>query len=79
MLRKLDLGSISGRREVPPTSPALQAVFMRETRILWQGRSMNLTNCYQFYGAARQCSDCPIDHLAATGTRSARIEIMRAI
>jgi hypothetical protein len=74
MLRKLDLGSISGRREAHPDFSSLQAVFMRETRVIWQGRSMNLSNCYQFYGAARQCSDCPVDHLAASGMRSARLE-----
>jgi hypothetical protein len=74
MLRKLDLGTLSGRREALPDFSSLQAVFMRDTRVIWQGRSMTLSNCYQFYGSARQCSDCPVDHLAATGSRSARLE-----
>jgi hypothetical protein len=47
---------------------------MKNTRVLWQGRNMGISNCFQFYGNSRQCMDCPILHLSSSGRRSARLE-----
>jgi len=74
LLRKQDLGALTGRREAQPDFTSLQAVFMRDTRVLWQGRSLSLSNCFQFYGAARQCPECPLSQLSEGGGRSARLE-----
>lgn len=74
ILRKIDLSSMSVTEEKLPDFSSLQAVLMKDTHVLWQGRSLDISHCYQFYGYSRQCADCPIDHLSATGKKSARLE-----
>ncbi len=74
MLKKINLSQLAGREEVTPDLSVLQAVLMENTRVLWQGRGLGLSYCYQFYGHARQCTDCPVAHLSASGTRGARLE-----
>ncbi len=74
ILRKIDLTSMSIPEEKLPDFSSLQAVLMKDTHVLWQGRSLGISHCYQFYGYSRQCADCPIDHLSATGKKSAKLE-----
>ncbi len=74
VLRKTDFSSMSIPEEKLPDFSSLQAVLMKDTHILWQGRSLGLSHCYQFYGYSRQCADCPVNHLSATGKKSARLE-----
>lgn len=74
MLRKIELSEASGTGKISPDLSALQAVLMKDTRVLWHGKTLGLSNCYQFYGYTRQCTDCPVAHLSASGSRGARLE-----
>ncbi|MCD4847881.1 MAG: hypothetical protein K8R76_06795 [Candidatus Aegiribacteria sp.] len=74
ILRKIDLSLMSIPEDKLPDFSSLQAVLMKDTHVLWQGRSLGISHCYQFYGYSRQCADCPIDHLSATGKKSAKLE-----
>ena len=74
ILRKTDLASVSIQKDELPDFSSLQAVLMKDTHVLWQGRSLGISYCYQFYGYSRQCADCPIDHLSVTGNKSAKLE-----
>lgn len=74
ILRKTDLANIIMSEDKLPDFSSLQAVLMKDTHVLWQGRSLGISHCYQFFGNSRQCADCPIDHLSSTGSRTARLE-----
>lgn len=73
-LKRFELEKLRMDAPEAPDFSQLQAVFMKNTRVLWQGRSLGISNCYQFYGNSRQCIDCPVPHLSASGRRSARLE-----
>lgn len=73
-LRKYELEKLRIDEPELPDFSQLQAVFMKGTKVLWQGRSLGISNCYHFYGNSRQCIDCPVLHLSASGSRSARLE-----
>jgi hypothetical protein len=42
--------------------------------VLWHGKSLGISHCFQFYGNSRQCFDCPVNHLSVSGKKSARLE-----
>ncbi len=73
-LRKYDLNNLRIEEENVPDFSQLQAVYMKDTKVLWQGKSLGISNCYQFYGNSRQCVDCPVNHLSFSGKKSARLE-----
>ncbi|MCD4775756.1 MAG: hypothetical protein K8S15_06850 [Candidatus Aegiribacteria sp.] len=73
-LRRYDLNKLIINETDFPDFSQLQAAFMKDTKVLWQGKSLGISNCYQFYGNSRQCIDCPINHLSASGRKSARLE-----
>ncbi|MBN2586058.1 MAG: hypothetical protein JXR55_02080, partial [Candidatus Fermentibacteraceae bacterium] len=73
-LKKYELEKLRIDEPELPDFSQLQAVFMKDTKVLWQGRSLGISNCYQFYGNSRQCIDCPVLHLSVSGRRSARLE-----
>jgi len=73
-LRKYDLEKFRFDEPDLPDFSQLQAVFMKDTKVIWQGKNLGISNCYQFYGNSRQCIDCPVLHLTASGKKSARLE-----
>ena len=73
-LKKYEMEKVRLDEPDLPDFSQLQAVFMKDTKVLWQGRSLGISNCYQFYGNSRQCIDCPVLHLKASGRKSARLE-----
>ena len=73
-LRKYDFNELNMDESDFPDFSQLQAVYMKDTKVLWQGNSLGISNCYQFYGNSRQCIDCPVNHLSASGRKSARLE-----
>lgn len=73
-LKKIDLDKLRvDESDIPDFSP-LQAVFMKDTKVLWHGKSLGISHCFQFYGNSRQCIDCPVRHLSSSGRKSARLE-----
>ncbi len=73
-LRNFNLDNLQIDETDGPDFSALQAVFMKDTRVLWQGNSLGISHCFQFYGNSRQCIDCPVHHLSVSGRMSARLE-----
>ncbi|RKZ09426.1 hypothetical protein DRQ25_06465 [Candidatus Fermentibacteria bacterium] len=73
-LNKIDLDQLRMDDTNLPDFSQLQAVFMKDTKVLWHGRSLGISHCFQFYGNSRQCFDCPVDHLSVSGKKSARLE-----
>ena len=73
-LNKIDLDQLRMDDTDLPDFSQLQAVFMKDTKVLWHGRSLGISHCFQFYGNSRQCFDCPVDHLSVSGKKSARLE-----
>ncbi|MEN8209420.1 MAG: hypothetical protein ABFR50_09220, partial [Candidatus Fermentibacteria bacterium] len=73
-LNKIDLDKLRMDDTNLPDFSQLQAVFMKDTKVLWHGRSLGISHCFQFYGNSRQCFDCPVNHLSASGKKSARLE-----
>ena len=73
-LNKIDLDQLRMDDTDLPDFSQLQAVFMKDTKVLWHGRSLGISHCFQFYGNSRQCFDCPVDHLSISGKKSARLE-----
>jgi len=73
-LSKFDLNQLHMDESDIPDFSHLQAVFMKDTKVLWQGKSLGISHCYQFYGNSRHCIDCPVNHISASGRRSARLE-----
>jgi hypothetical protein len=73
-LRKFDLDKLRIEEPDIPDFSQLQAVFMKDTKVLWQGKSLGISHCFQFYGNSRQCIDCPVNHLSISGSKSARLE-----
>ena len=73
-LKKIDLDKLRMDETDLPDFSQLQAVFMKDTKVMWQGKSLGISYCFQFYGNSRQCIDCPVNHLSASGKKSARLE-----
>ena len=73
-LRKFDLDKLRMEESEIPDFSQLQAVFMKDTKVLWHGKALGISHCFQFYGNSRQCIDCPVNHLSASGKKSARLE-----
>ncbi len=73
-LNKIDLDQLRMDDTNLPDFSQLQAVFMKDTKVLWHGKSLGISHCFQFYGNSRQCFDCPVDHLSVSGKKSARLE-----
>ncbi len=73
-LKKIDLAKLRMDETNLPDFSQLQAVLMKETKVQWQGKSLGISHCFQFYGNSRQCIDCPINHISASGKKSARLE-----
>lgn len=73
-LNKIDLDKLRMDNASLPDFSQLQAVFMKDTKVLWHGKSLGISHCFQFYGNSRQCFDCPVNHLSASGKKSARLE-----
>ena len=73
-LAKFDMAELKNDKTESPDFSHLQAVLMVNTKVIWQGRNLGISNCYQFFGNSRMCADCPVPHLSAAGNRSARLE-----
>ncbi len=73
-LNKINLDKLRLDDTNLPDFSQIQAVFMKDTKVLWQGKSLGISYCFQFYGNSRQCFDCPVTHLSASGKKSARLE-----
>ncbi len=73
-LNKIDFDKLCMDDVNLPDFSQLQAVFMKDTKVLWQGKSLGISHCFQFYGNSRHCIDCPVNHLSASGKKSARLE-----
>ncbi len=73
-LNRIDLDKLRMDDTNLPDFSQLQAVFMKDTKVLWHGKSLGISHCFQFYGNSRQCFDCPVNHLSISGKKSARLE-----
>ncbi len=73
MLRRTELSELGSMPPGPPDIQRLEAVLMRDTKVVWRGRTPPLDFCYQFYGRSVRCPDCPAARLAPGGS-SARLE-----
>ncbi|MBD3277490.1 MAG: hypothetical protein GF388_04245 [Candidatus Aegiribacteria sp.] len=74
MLQQKELHLTAESRSHNPDFTNLHAVLIKDMKVLWQGRSLALTHCYQFFGNTRQCDGCPLSSISASGRKSARME-----